>query len=197
MKNLAILAAVVATLLFSGCSSKDPQIDATEDQAQQAQGVEADQRADQVAVEEESIPGEGMTQGQEDMSESSSNGVLSGDELEALASKMSKIYFDFDKYVIRDDQVARMDAAAEILNSESGSDFTIKVEGNTDEWGTDEYNYALGLKRAKAVKDGLTDRGVDAQRIVLVSYGESNPVCNESNKECWQNNRRVEFKLLP
>ncbi|MFA6756952.1 MAG: OmpA family protein, partial [Sulfurospirillaceae bacterium] len=74
---------------------------------------------------------------------------------------------------------------------------SIKVEGNCDEWGTDEYNYALGLKRAKSVKDALIAEGVPSDRIMVVSYGESNPVCSESNKDCWAKNRRAEFKLLP
>jgi len=73
---------------------------------------------------------------------------------------------------------------------------TIKIEGNSDEWGTDEYNYALGLKRAKAVKDSLVMDGIAAQGISVVSFGESNPVCSEKNSACWQKNRRSEHKLV-
>ena len=72
----------------------------------------------------------------------------------------------------------------------------IKIEGNCDEWGTDEYNYALGLKRAKSVKEALRANGVHGKKMKLISYGESNPVCTEHNKECWAKNRRVEFKVL-
>jgi peptidoglycan-associated lipoprotein len=63
--------------------------------------------------------------------------------------------------------------------------------------GTDEYNYALALKRAKSVKESLATYGVDSSRIMIVSFGESNPACKESNKACWDKNRRAEFKLLP
>ena len=73
----------------------------------------------------------------------------------------------------------------------------IKLEGNCDEWGSDEYNYALGLRRANAVKAAMTAQGVSADRITMVSYGESNPVCTDKTKECWAHNRRVDFKLLP
>jgi len=73
----------------------------------------------------------------------------------------------------------------------------IKLEGNCDEWGTDEYNYALGLKRAKTAKDALVADGVDAQKIIMVSFGESNPICTQKNTTCWKMNRRVDYRLLP
>ena len=73
----------------------------------------------------------------------------------------------------------------------------IKVEGNCDEWGTDEYNYALGLKRAKSAKDALVRNGVSADRIAVVSFGESNPVCTDKTKACDAQNRRADFKVLP
>ena len=75
--------------------------------------------------------------------------------------------------------------------------YSLKLEGNCDEWGSDEYNFALGLKRANAVKDELLNNGVASERITLVSYGSSNPVCTEKTQECWSKNRRVDFKLLP
>lgn len=70
----------------------------------------------------------------------------------------------------------------------------IKVEGNSDEFGTDEYNYALGLRRAKAVKDTMVAKGVPAKKIKVVSYGESNPVCQDGTKNCYQENRRADYK---
>ena len=115
----------------------------------------------------------------------------------SLEANSKAIYFDFDKYTVRKDQQANIDANAALFNSAEAKQFTIKVEGNCDEFGTDEYNYALGLKRAKSVKDGLVAKGMVADRITVVSYGESNPACNEKNKACWDKNRRAEFKVLP
>ncbi len=69
----------------------------------------------------------------------------------------------------------------------------LKIEGNCDEWGSDEYNFALGLKRAKSAKDALVEEGLDASKITTVSLGESNPKCTAKTEECWQQNRRVEF----
>ncbi len=83
---------------------------------------------------------------------------------------------------------------ANIFNTEV-SGVSIIVEGNCDEWGTDEYNQALGLKRAKAVKEALIAKGVNADRIAVKSYGETNPVCTEKTKACDAQNRRAEFKL--
>ncbi len=115
----------------------------------------------------------------------------------SLEANSKKIYFDFDKYNIRKDQQTNIDANAALFSSPEAKQFSIKVEGNCDEFGTDEYNYALGLKRAKSVKDGLVAKGMVADRITVVSYGESNPTCNDKNKACWDKNRRAEFKVLP
>ena len=78
----------------------------------------------------------------------------------SLGANSKTIYFDFDKYNIRKDQQANIDANAALFNSAEAKSFSIKVEGNCDEFGTDEYNYALGLKRAKSVKDGLVAKGM-------------------------------------
>ena len=115
----------------------------------------------------------------------------------SLEANSKVIYFDFDKFNIRKDQQANIDANAALFNSAEAKQFSIKVEGNCEEFGTDEYNYALGLKRAKSVKDGLVAKGMVADRITVVSYGESNPACTEHNKACWDKNRRAEFKVLP
>jgi len=115
-----------------------------------------------------------------------------------LGSALSKevVYFDFDKYNIRNDQMPTVEEVANLLKDAQGN-FTVRIEGNCDEWGSDEYNYALGLKRANTVKKALIDLGVDANKLTIISYGESNPVCTAHTKECWAKNRRDNFTLLP
>jgi len=180
MKNL-VLSGVVATLLvFSGCSSKDPVVDAP------AQEVEAPVAQEIQAVETETVSNE-------DSLVSSETNELSMGDLEA---QMSSVYFDFDKFNIRSDMQDEISTSASIAKS-TASAFSVKLEGNCDEWGSDEYNFALGLKRANAVKKALVAEGIDESRVAMVSYGESNPVCNEKTKDCWSKNRRVDFKLLP
>ena len=102
------------------------------------------------------------------------------------------IYFGFDAYTISPEMEARI--AHDVAKAKEIGMGKIKIEGNCDEFGTDEYNYALGLKRAKAVKDAMATQGVDASRMVIVSYGESNPVCSEPTDSCYARNRRIDLR---
>lgn len=167
MKNVVLLSVAVAVLVFSGCSSKEPTVDGSA----------------QAPV----VSGETS---KSSMSESS-EGRIAG-----IEKKLSTIYFDFDKFNIRPDQQSNLSSDASVIKTEA-SDLTIKLEGNCDEWGSDEYNFALGLKRATTVKDALIASGADASKVTMVSYGESNAVCTEKTKDCWAKNRRVDFKVLP
>lgn len=115
-------------------------------------------------------------------------------KISQLNDSLEKVYFDFDKFGIRGDMQSVISTNANIFNAEV-SGVSITVEGNCDEWGTDEYNQALGLKRAKSVKDALISQGVNSDRIAVKSYGETNPVCTEKTKACDAQNRRAEFKL--
>ncbi|MDR1284722.1 MAG: peptidoglycan-associated lipoprotein Pal [Campylobacteraceae bacterium] len=113
-----------------------------------------------------------------------------------LEQNTKSIYFNFDQFDINPNSQKAIEDNAKLFNLAEAASLSIKVEGNCDEWGTDEYNYALGLKRAKAVKEALVAQGVNESRITIVSYGESNPACTESLKECWSQNRRADFKLF-
>ncbi len=110
----------------------------------------------------------------------------------AGATGLQPIYFDFDKSFIRDDARAVMKANAEWLKA--NPKVKIKIEGNCDERGTREYNQALGQRRAASAKKYLTDLGISGRRISLISYGKEKPLCSEHNEECWQKNRRDDFK---
>ena len=114
-----------------------------------------------------------------------------------LQVALGAVYFDFDVFKVKNKMEDVVEENAATLNTDEYANTNIKLEGNCDEWGTDEYNYALGLKRAKSVKDYLVSEGVSTDRISIISFGESNPTCGEKNKTCWNQNRRVETKLLP
>ncbi len=101
------------------------------------------------------------------------------------------IYFDFDKSNIRDDVKPVMKANADWLKA--NPKVRIKIEGNCDERGTIEYNQALGQRRAASAKRYLTDLGVSARRISLISYGKEKPLCTDHTEDCWQKNRRDDF----
>ncbi len=111
----------------------------------------------------------------------------------AAPTGLKPIYFDFDKSFIRSDAKAVMDANAKWLRSNPA--VKIRIEGNCDERGTKEYNQALGQRRAAAAKKYLTDMGISAKRISLISYGKENQVCGEHAEECWQKNRRDDFMV--
>ena len=98
-------------------------------------------------------------------------------------------YFDFNEYSVSKSMSKNISVA-------SSANYKIKIGGNCDSFGTDEYNYALGLKRAKSVKDALVDGGVSSSRIVLVSYGESNPACNKFTEKCYSSNRRADLSFI-
>jgi len=109
------------------------------------------------------------------------------------ANGFNSLYFAFGSYNISDDMQQVLIHDIQIAKQTRGK---IKIEGNCDEFGTDEYNYALGLKRAKALKDSMVMQGVNPSRIVMISYGESNPVCKDMSDECYQRNRRVDLRLV-
>src|SRR5438128_4375398 len=114
---------------------------------------------------------------------------------ELFRQNVQTIYFDFDKSDLRPDQVSRLEADASWLKEHRGLKFT--VEGNCDQRGSEEYNLALGDRRANRVKEFLIKEGVDPSTIKTMSYGEEHPVCREATEECYQKNRRAAFDPSP
>ena len=110
------------------------------------------------------------------------------------AAITAPIYFDFDKDDIRPDAATTLDRKIPWLQANPG--MRIRIEGNADERGSDEYNLALGQRRAAAAKRYLVERGLDAGRFDLVSYGEERPICTEHDESCWQRNRRDDFVIV-
>ncbi|OYV72028.1 MAG: peptidoglycan-associated lipoprotein [Gemmatimonadetes bacterium 21-71-4] len=109
------------------------------------------------------------------------------------ASLTKPIHFDFNKFDLRPEDQAILDAKLPILLANPG--LTIQVAGNTDERGSTEYNLALGQRRAATAKRYLTDHGVADSRVETVSYGEERPLCTEHEESCWSQNRRDEFTI--
>jgi peptidoglycan-associated lipoprotein len=115
-------------------------------------------------------------------------------EFMAVAA-LKEVYFDFDKYDIRAEDAKTLDANAAWLKS--NADNLVLIEGHCDERGTNEYNLALGERRAKATMNYLVSQGIQANRITIISYGEERPVCNEKTEACWAKNRRANFLVKP
>jgi len=113
----------------------------------------------------------------------------------ATIPELRDIQFDFDKYDIRPDAARTLDANAVWLKS--NGNHLLLIEGHCDERGTNEYNLALGERRAKSAMNYLVSQGVQAARITIISYGEERPLCSEHNETCWQQNRRDHFLVKP
>ena len=110
------------------------------------------------------------------------------------ASPLREIYFDFDRYELRSDARATLKENAEWLKANAS--VRVEIEGHCDERGTNEYNLALGAKRAQAAKDYLASLGIAAARLSTISYGEELAVCKEQSEDCWQRNRRDRFVVI-
>jgi len=98
------------------------------------------------------------------------------------------VHFDNNKYTILDQNKATLQRQADWLQKYPA--VQVLIQGNCDERGTEEYNLALGARRANAVKEYLVSLGVSASRISTISYGKDRPICTESTESCWAQNRR-------
>ena len=103
---------------------------------------------------------------------------------------LKDVFFDFDKYDIRPSDAKVLDTNATWLKT---NDNLVLIEGHCDERGTNEYNLALGERRAKATMNYLVGQGVQANRITIISYGKERPTCTEHSEACWAKNRRAHF----
>lgn len=103
------------------------------------------------------------------------------------------INFDYNEAVVRSEDQANLDRKAAIL--QANPSVRIRVSGHADERGSDEYNLALGNRRAAAAKRYLVNKGVDAGRIDVISFGEERPLAQGSDESAWAQNRRDEFEI--
>jgi peptidoglycan-associated lipoprotein len=109
--------------------------------------------------------------------------------------ELADVNFDFDRYDIRPTDTKILDANAQWLKS--NPNHLVLIEGHCDERGTNEYNLALGERRAKSTMNYLVAQGVQANRITIISYGEERPLCGERSESCWAKNRRAHFLVKP
>ncbi len=105
-----------------------------------------------------------------------------------------RIYFDFDRSELKPESKAILTKKADWLQSHP--QFSVRIEGNCDERGTNEYNLALGERRANAAWKYLNALGVSGSRLSTISYGEERPLDSRSNEKAWAENRNDGFKLI-
>lgn len=199
---LRILPAIFlgTAVLVTGCQKRV----STEDLAGSADSTAQVPAVAETVPEAEAVPEGGVVtaediQGNTDAKLGGSYASLTpgGDELTKKAMEKGQlftIYFDYDKYTIRDVDMENLTRNAKFL----GLNGTIKVriEGHADERGETEYNLALGDKRARSVMKYLQDMGIQVQRMDVVSYGEEKPAVDGHDEGAWSKNRRAEFVII-
>jgi peptidoglycan-associated lipoprotein len=161
----------LAALAFSGCAQNAPEVEGKGNTF----GTDA-------------ISGDTVSINENNYGNENANGKYN-----SSSDGFKSIYFPFGDYSIPSSMEENMNTNIKVASSAGAK---IKIEGNCDEFGTDEYNYALGLKRAKAVKDSLVAQGVASSNMIMVSFGESSPVCQTATDSCYERNRRVDLRLV-
>ena len=111
-----------------------------------------------------------------------------------LEADLQEVYFNFDSADLSEDSRSILTRNADYLSKQSG--VKVRIEGNCDERGSDDYNMALGERRAKAAKDYLVNLGIASDRLSTISYGEEKPVDAGHDEEAWGMNRRAEFVII-
>ena len=195
MKSIVLSSVVIALVVLTGCGNEEPAIDEKPILEKPVVEKEVAKQVEEVKTEVVSSEDSVVNSNSEELNSSKITDDVTM-SLSDIQNQFSTVYFDFDKFNISSDMQTNIANGAEIV-TKSSADFNIKLEGNCDEWGSDEYNFALGLKRANEVKKALVAEGVDSSLISMVSYGESNPTCTDKTNECYAKNRRVNFTLLP
>ena len=140
-------------------------------------------------IQEETVREEGLRE--KALREEAAKKETAVREKESKTAKLESIYFNFDQWVIREDQKETIVKDAAWLKA--NPQVKIRIEGNCDERGTAEYNLALGQKRADTTKSFLEGMGISANRMQTISYGEERPLDKEQNEAAWAKNRRVDF----
>lgn len=183
MKNyLFPLCLAAAILLFQGCASKQTSVPITE-------RIPPGVTSEQPTPEEGAAGQQGGAISEEELSKAAQEKKTQAEE--AVAAHLQDIYFDFDSYTVRSDDIPLLKKMADWLTANQAIKLTI--EGYCDERGTTEYNLALGQKRAEAAKDYFVKSGVSASRIRAVSYGKEAPIDAGHTEEAWAKNRRDHF----
>jgi peptidoglycan-associated lipoprotein len=151
---------------------------------------------EETVTEPEKAPEEAATEASKEVEQPTED--MSAEERAALAARnmflSEDIYFEFDKSTLDSMSQDILSRKADWMRDNSA--VVVSIEGHCDERGTNEYNLALGEKRAESAKSFLVDLGIEAYRISTVSYGEERPVDTGQNEEAWAKNRRAHF-LIP
>jgi peptidoglycan-associated lipoprotein len=188
MRVASMAGLMVAAMVLTACGQNQP-----ENVEPQVDTAAANARARQ-----DSIDAENRRRAEEEARQRADAERLArenADRLAAVRTELtSPIHFEYDQAAVRGDDQGNLDRKAAILQANSG--VTLRISGHADERGSDEYNLALGNRRAAAAKRYLVNKGIDAGRIEVVSFGEERPMAQGSDEEAYAQNRRGEFEVV-
>jgi len=196
MKRLPLLLlSGLAVAAMAACGGKTPETTPAPAGINADSAAEADRmRADSIARAEREAREREEAERERQRRIADSLAAL-GKSTEAVRTLLATmIHFDYDKAIIRGGDAAVLDQKVAILQANAA--LRIRISGHCDERGSDEYNLALGNRRATAAKQYVVSHGIDASRIETVSYGEERPIAQGHDEESWAQNRRDEFEIL-
>ena len=180
-------AIMLAMLLALGVSCAKKQV------TMDTQEMAAEEGAAQQSAEDEAARRQAEEMRRAREARQSEQAASMSEEARRAAFEDENIHFDFDKYVLTPQAMMILDDKAAYLREHSG--VRVLVEGHCDDRGSNEYNLALGDRRANSAKNYLVKSGVAASRITTISYGEEQPLCRQQNESCWSRNRRGQFSV--
>jgi len=183
--------AIAISLGPVGCAKKTPPITKFDDQGRPITGSGTEQTAGNAGKLESDTSGISKSAATEGIAMGNGHPGWPEDR-EAL--KADTIHFDYDSAVVKPGEHSKVTAVADYLKSNAAN--AVKVEGHCDERGTDEYNRALGERRAQAIREELVKAGVEPGRVDTVSFGRDRPVDTGHSDAAHRKNRRGEFVVL-
>jgi len=194
---LVIIFTAAALTLAGGCSKKPVPSYSSQSGNNAPEGKEL-ATGHQGTISEENMPAEETLDASgQNLGSLSVNSDMNSEEYKRAhgrsSMEMQPVYFDFDQASIRNDQIPRLEQDADYLKDNPSR--KLVIEGNTDERGTNEYNLALGERRAINAKTYLVELGIDGSRIRTVSYGKERPLFTGHTEDDWARNRRDDFVL--
>ena len=180
MRSLFGLVTVLGLVTATGCRREPPPVAPQPEQPTQTQTTVQPRPTNQ--------PGTSNTTPTRDTS------AERADEIRRLTAILEQVvFFDYDESTIRADAQEMLARKVPVLRD--NPPIRVRIEGHADERGSVEYNLALGMRRANAVRDYLSDFGIDGSRFEVVSFGEDRPASTGGTESAWSQNRRAEFRV--
>jgi peptidoglycan-associated lipoprotein len=191
--RLVILVVTATATLAAGACKKKPATAPTPVVNQDSINAENARRDSIARAEQERRDAAARDQARAD-SIARERGRLDQMMADARTTITNPVYFEFDRADLTSDDIAKLDAKIPLLNA--NANMRLRVSGHTDSKGSDEYNMALGQRRAAAAKRYLTQHGIGASRVETVSFGEEHPASTGTDEASMSQNRRSEFEII-